>query len=666
MRDQGIGSWPARRARGTPDRVAVVHEDREWTYRQLHDRVLRLAHALRRLGVRRGHRVAYLGPNHPAFLETFFAAGALGAVFVPLNARLAPPEAVHVLTDSGSTVLVHAPEQADLVDAVRDEVRDLCVVALAGPAPGGFGYDDLLGGGPPEPLDEAVLLDDPCLIMYTSGTTGRPKGAVLTHGNITWNTVNVLIDMDLASDEVTLVVAPLFHAAGLNMACLPALIKGGTAILVPRFDPDEALRTIERRRVTHVFGVPTMFRAMAASPRWVDADLSSLRLVHCGGAPVPRALIRAYLERGLSFGQGYGMTETSPGALCLSREMGTAKAGSAGVPHFFTDVRVVRPDRTEAEPGEKGEIVVSGPNVMRGYWRRPEETALVLTPDGWFRSGDVATSDPDGYVTVVDRVKDVIISGGENVYPAEVENLLHEHPDIAGCGVIGVPDPEWGEVGRAVVVPRPGTSPSEAQVLGFLRGKLAGYKIPRSVVFAAELPHSAAGKLLKELVRARYGADRPSTGGSGVGLTAEGLDGLTTLAGTELGHTAWHEVTQGSVDLFADATGDHQWIHVDVRRAASGPFGGTIAHGHLTLSLVLPLFGELLTINGVRMSVNYGLNKVRFPAPVPVGARIRLRGAVGSVAEIEGGVEMVVDFTVELDGGDKPACVAQAVLRHYA
>ncbi|WP_367127784.1 long-chain-fatty-acid--CoA ligase [Saccharothrix sp. HUAS TT1] len=666
MRDQGIGSWPARRARRTPDKVAIAHEGREWTYRQLHDRVLRLAHALRRFGVRKGHRVAYLGPNHPAFLETFFAAGTLGAVFVPLNTRLAPPEAVHALTDSGSTVLVHAPEHADLVGAIREEVRDVRVIALAGPPAHEPGYEDLLSGERPEPLDEDIGLDDLCMIMYTSGTTGRPKGAVLTHGNITWNTVNVLVDMDFTTHEVALVVAPLFHTAGLNMTCLPTLIKGGTVILMPRFDPDLVLQAIERQRVTHVFGVPTMYQAMAASPRWADADLSGLRLVHCGGAPVPEALIRVYQERGLTFSQGYGMTETSPGALCLPGGMSVAKAGSAGVPHFFTDVRVVRPDGAEVGPGEKGEIVVSGPNVMRGYWQRPEETAQSFDADGRFRSGDIATSDPDGYVTVVDRVKDVIISGGENVYPTEVESLLNEHPDIAQCSVIGVPDPKWGEVGRAVVIPRPGASPTEVEVLEFLRDKLARYKVPKSVVFAEELPHSGAGKLLKKLVRARYGAARPSREGSGMGVTAEGLDGLAALAGADLGHTEWHEVAQGAVNLFADATGDHQWIHVDVERAANGPFGGTVAHGHLTLSLVLPLFGELLTIDGVSMSVNYGLNKVRFPAPVPVGAKIRLHAAVESVNEVEGGVEMVVDFTVELDGGDKPACVAQAVLRHYA
>jgi fatty-acyl-CoA synthase len=501
MRNQGIGSWTARRVRKTPDKVAVLHEGRPSTYRQLHDRVLRLAHGLRGLGVRKGDRVAYLGPNHPAFLETLFATGMLGAVFVPLNTRLAPAEVEHVLTDSGSDVLVYAPQHASLVQTTGP-LR----IALDDPSEGETSYEDLITSSATDPIDEPVTLDDLCLIMYTSGTTGRPKGAVLTHGNITWNTVNVLVDIDLAADEVTLVVAPLFHTAGLNMTCLPTLVKGGTVVLMSAFDPAKVLDQVETHRVTYMFGVPTMYNAIAACPRWEDADLSSLRQVNCGGAPVPEATIRTYQLRGLSFSQGYGMTETSPGALYLTKEMSRAKAGTAGVPHFFTDVRVVGPDLVEVAPGEKGEIVVSGPTVMHGYWHNPAETAQAVDPDGWFHSGDVATPDDDGYITVVDRLKDVIISGGENIYPAEVESALHEHPAIAECTVIGVPDARWGEVGRAVVTVKPGAQASGPEVLAFLRDRLAGYKIPKSVVFVDELPQSATGKLLKKLVRARYGA----------------------------------------------------------------------------------------------------------------------------------------------------------------
>ncbi|GAA3444592.1 acyl-CoA synthetase [Planomonospora venezuelensis] len=493
MHNQGIGSWPARRARRTPDRIAVVHEGHQVTYRELHERVLRLAHALRGLGVGRGDRVAYLGPNHPAFLETLFAAGALGAVFVPLNTRLAVPELAFNLSDSGTSVLVHAPsETAEALDVPHRVPLD--------------GYERLISGAGPEPVDEPVSPSDPCMIMYTSGTTGRPKGAVLSHANITWNSVNILIDADLAADEVTLVVAPLFHTAGLNMTCLPTLLKGGRVVLLGAFDPGRVLELIESERVTHMFGVPTMFDAMAAHPRWGGTDLASLRTLNCGGAPVPMRTIEVYLERGLAFSQGYGMTEASPGVLLLPPGQAVAKAGSAGVPHFFTDVRVVRSDGRDAAPGEKGEIAVQGPNVMTGYWG-----AQPLARGEWLRTGDVAQLDEDGYAYIVDRVKDMFVSGGENVYPAEVEKAILDHPAVADCAVIGVPDATWGEVGRAVVVLRPDAGATADDLLGFLRGRLAAYKIPKSVVWADALPRNPSGKILKPEVRASYTPPTPTT-----------------------------------------------------------------------------------------------------------------------------------------------------------
>lgn len=513
MLNQGIGSWPARRARKTPDRAAVVHEGRTLTYRELHERVLRLTHALRELGVARGDRIAYLGPNHPSFLETLFAAGTLGAVFVPLNTRLTTPELAYNLTDSGSTVLIHGPEQATAARAAAAEADARHRIALAGPdEDGALGYEGLLAGAGTDPMDESVAPEDPCMIMYTSGTTGRPKGAVLSHANITWNSVNVLVDTDLSGDEVTLVVAPLFHTAGLNMTCLPTLLKGGRVILLGAFDAERVLELIEDLRVTYMFGVPTMYDAMAARPRWATADLSSLRSLNCGGAPVPARTIAAYLDRGLAFSQGYGMTEASPGVLFLDREQASAKAGSAGVPHFFTDTRVVRPDGSEAEPGERGEILVHGPHVMSGYWGRPGDTEAAFADGHWLRTGDVARTDAEGYVSIVDRVKDMFVSGGENVYPAEVEDALLSHPAVAECAIIGVPDPVWGEVGRAVVVLRPGVRADADDLLGHLHGRLAKYKIPKSLVVTEALPRTASGKIIKPAVRDIYGTgptDRP-------------------------------------------------------------------------------------------------------------------------------------------------------------
>ena len=511
MRNDGVGSWIARRARRTPDRVAVIHDGSEVTYAQLHGRVTAVAHGLRGLGVGRGDRVAYLGPNHPAFLETLFAVGTLGAILVPLNFRLAAPELGRHLDGSGSTMLIYGAGQAQTVAALRPGFGTGHVVALAEPGERDIDYTELVAAGTGAAIDEMAGLDDPFLIMYTSGTTGRAKGATLTHGNITWNALNAVVDADFRQDEVALVVAPLFHTAALNMLCLPTLLKGGAVIIEPGFEPGRALEVIAARRVTSLFGVPAIYDAMAAHPGWAAADLSSLRMLLCGGAPVPDATIRTYTSRGLAFIQGYGMTEASPGALLLDAAHVQAKAGSAGVPHFFTEVRVARPGLSEAAPGETGEILVAGPNVMRGYWDQPEATSAALASadcggETWLRSGDVGIADRDGYVFVVDRIKDMIISGGENVYPAEVENALREHPAVADCGVIGVPDARWGEVGRAVVVLRPGAQASEDELLAFLDGRIARYKIPKSVRYTGELPRTGTGKILKKRLRETHGA----------------------------------------------------------------------------------------------------------------------------------------------------------------
>ncbi|MGH9213574.1 MAG: acyl-CoA synthetase [Acidimicrobiales bacterium] len=527
MRNQGLGSWPARRRRLSSHRVALVHGDDERTYAELDDRCCRLAAGLRGLGVERNDRVAYLGPNHPALIETLFATAALGAIFVPLNWRLALPELVYVAADCGATVLVHAAHMAETAEAVavHDATAVLHTVEVGEP------FENLVAGGDggkedrgrPQPgrprpgelgggwLDVPVALDEPALILYTSGTTGRPKGATLSHANVTWNCLNVLIDTDLQSDEVALVCAPLFHVAALNMISMPTFMKGGTVVLMGQFDPDEVLDLIERRRVTVMFGVPSMFNAMSQVPTWETADLSSLRRVLCGGAPVPLATIRTYLERGVVFLQGYGMTETSPGALFLGAERAADKAGTAGVPSFFTDVRVVRPDGEPVEPGEKGEVVIAGPNIMLGYWDPTTGAPAPVSgsddgPDGgWFHSGDVAVVDHEGYVTIVDRLKDLIISGGENIYPAEVEDAIYSHPAVAEGAVIGVADERWGEVGLAVVVRRNGADLDEQSLLDHLRPRLAGYKLPKSVVFTDSLPRSGAGKVLKNQLRTRFG-----------------------------------------------------------------------------------------------------------------------------------------------------------------
>jgi fatty-acyl-CoA synthase len=502
VRDQGLGSWPFRRRRLSPEHVALAQEGAERTYAELDDRCRRLAAALRDLGVAHGDRVAYLGPNYPALLETLFASAALGAIFVPFNWRLTAAELAYIASDCGATVLLHASHLADTAEAVATDDA----TAIRHTIDVGSAFEGLVASAPAHDLDEPVALDDPALILYTSGTTGRPKGATLSHANVTWNCLNVLIDTDLQSDEVALVCAPLFHVAALNMIAMPTFMKGGTVVLMGQFDPTEVLDLIERRRVTVMFGVPAMFNAMSQVPAWKTADLSNLRRVLCGGAPVPLATIRTYLRRDVVFLQGYGMTETSPGALFLGAERAADKAGTAGVSSFFTDVRVVRPDGGEVEPGEKGEVVIAGPNIMLGYWDRAA-AAPVAEGDEWFHSGDVAVVDDEGFVTIVDRLKDLIISGGENIYPAEVEDAIYSHPAVSECAVIGVADERWGEVGLAVVVRREDAEVAldEHALLDHLGPRLARYKLPKSVVFTDVLPRSGAGKVLKNQLRTRFG-----------------------------------------------------------------------------------------------------------------------------------------------------------------
>jgi len=502
MRNHGIGSWPRRRARIAPDDPALIHEGRQWTYGEVAGRVEQLRDGLSRLGVSAGDRVAYLGPNHPSFVETMFATMAAGAIFVPLNTRLAPPELAHMLRDAGVRAFVWASECDRTARAALDQAPiELRIVAGAGSEAADHVLDRLIERSAPAPVDVPVSRDEVAMIMYTSGTTGRPRGAALTHDNLTWNAVHVLIDVDVYQDEVTLVSAPLFHTAALNQTFLPTFLKGGKAVLESGFDPQRTLALIAEHRVTWMFGVPAMFQALAAAPGWADADLSSVRAVEAGGAPVPEELIRVYQERGLTFMQGYGMTETAPGALFLRAKDSRRKIGSAGTPCFFSDVELVDVTGQPVPPGEPGEIVVEGPNVMRGYWRDAAATRAVLTEDGWFRSGDIAVRDDDGHLRIVDRKKDMFISGGENVYPAEVENALYEHPAVRECAVVGVPDARWGEVGRAFVVLRDGRTLDQAGLEQFLAGRLARYKVPKLLVLRDSLPRTASGKLLKKLLR---------------------------------------------------------------------------------------------------------------------------------------------------------------------
>lgn len=503
MKNQGLGTWIARRRVKSEGDVAVTHGDLTYRYEELADRIDRFASALAERQVAKGDRVVYLGNNHPDFLTTFFACGLLGAIFVPLNTRLAPGELEYMIDDSGARLLVTHHDVRELARAAAWSSDVVHRIVVDGPEelPAVESIENVLSASRGELPPVEVALEDAAMILYTSGTTGRPKGAVLTHGNLTWNALNVLVDYDVTSDERALMIAPLFHVASLGMGALPTLLKGGTLILQDRVDPGAVLEAIERHGITSLSGVPTTFQMLAEDPGWARTDLSTLRKLTCGGSSVPMRVIEAYEKRGLSFSSGYGMTETSPGATSLPYRKAKEHIGSSGLAHFFTDVRVVNEVGHSVAAGVTGEIEISGPNVMGEYWLRPDATRDSHRGE-WMRSGDIGHLDSQGYLTISDRLKDMIISGGENIYPAEIEQLIMEHPEVDSVAVIGVPHERWGEVPLAVVVRR--AEIGERDILSGLSGRLAKYKIPRHVVFVDELPRTASGKIRKVELRGKF------------------------------------------------------------------------------------------------------------------------------------------------------------------
>jgi len=503
----GIGFWIARRAALTPNRIALVTPDGSYTYRELDERAARAAGALAAAGVEVGDRVATYLPNTVDYVDAFFACARLGAIMVPLSTRLTAPELEFLCNDSQSATLLYDASLREAVAAFRPGTAiKAAFVAGSGDAadPSDLRWDDAQSAATPAGPAGAKP-EDALAIIYTSGTTGRQKGAVLTHGNFFWTNLNMIVALDITQDERSLVVLPMFHIGGWNVNTLAVWWKGGTVYLEPAFDAGRVLDLIAREKITSMMGVPTIYQVLADHPRFAASDLSSVRSFVCGGAPLAVPLIRRYQERGLQFIQGYGLTEAAPNCLILAPEDAIRKAGAAGRPYFFADTRVFDEHDNEVAPGGTGEIVVGGPSVMREYWNLPEETAKALR-GGWLRTGDVGLIDDEGYITIVDRVKDMYISGGENVYPAEIERTLAGHPAVQEAAVIGVPDERWGESGRAIVVLRTDASATEDEIRAFCSERLAKFKVPASVVFAETLPRNATGKLLKPELRARYGS----------------------------------------------------------------------------------------------------------------------------------------------------------------
>lgn len=508
MMNQGVGDWVHRRRIKSAGLPALIHRDVAITYDDLAVRIDLLANALTQRGIRTGDRVAYLGNNHPAFVETLFASLAIGAIFVPLNTRLAAPEIAYALGHCEPAMLVYARSLEPLARAgiIISEFSGstAAVDDSVTPSPGSAAADDyenLIVESDATHRDYEVSLDDAAMIVYTSGTTGRPKGAVLSHGNITWNSLNVLIDYDISSTDRALMIAPLFHVAALGMGCFTTILKGGTVILEERFDPAEALAMIERHGVTMLSGVPTTFQMMCEHADWHSTDLSTLRNLTCGGSAVPIRVLDAYERRGLSFSQGYGMTETAPGVTSLQPRHSRSRSGSVGLPHFFTSVRVADETGREADVGAAGEIQAAGPNVIASYWGDPVASEALFTDDGWLHTGDIGTVDDQGFLSIADRSKDMIISGGENIYSAEVELAIMELDEIEAVAVIGRPDERWGEVPHAIVVLTAGAVLDEPRLRLHLEERLARYKIPKTFEVIDTLPRTASGKVRKQELR---------------------------------------------------------------------------------------------------------------------------------------------------------------------
>jgi len=510
-----IGLFLAKRAYLNPRLEAFIdtHTSRRFTFAELDARANRTANFLaRELGVKKGDRVALLLMNSPEFMESFFAIAKLGAVCVPLNWRLVPDELQFILKDSGSTVVIYGGEFGQTVGALelRGAATDVKQWVHVGDAQSRAGfakdYDALQRAASAESPEVTACDDDLLYIMYTSGTTGLPKGAMHTHGTAMWGVMTIAATAEMRFKDRYLVSLPLFHVGALT-PITGNVYRGVTSVVMRAFDPVKVWELIQSEKVTVALKVPAMLNFMLQTYDPKKYDISSLRWIMSGAAPVPVTLIEAYAKLNIEIHQVYGLTESCGPACLIGPDEAIAKAGSTGKAFFHTDVRVVDAQKKDVPPGEQGEVIIRGQHVMTGYWNRPEATAETIK-DGWLHSGDVASVDKEGFIYIQDRMKDMVISGGENVYPAEIENVILAHPKVGEVAVIGQPSAKWGESAFAVVV-KHDPSLTEKEVLDWCNGKLARFKQPRAVGFVDVIPRNPTGKVLKRLLRDQFPGPAP-------------------------------------------------------------------------------------------------------------------------------------------------------------
>ncbi len=511
-----VAEWFRRRRLREAERPALSFGDSTLSYGELYLDVERMSAMLAASGVGRGDRVGYVGFNDPVVVILLFASARLGAIFVPLSFRLSPPELVAIIGDAGIHTLVVDEASASSVDLARPALHCTRYVLKGAARPGWDSLHSLIDAAPVVPAQVTMQADDVVVLMYTSGTTGQPKGVTISNRNIWAANLNSLLFTGLNADDVTLVCAPLFHAAALYVLLVPSLMVGAHVVLQKGFEAAGLLDALERQRVTMTVLVPAMMLFASQHERFASADLSAMRLIISGGAPAPQPLLKTWEARGIPVSQCYGMTESTALATVLEMRHAITRLGSCGRAAPLTDLRVVDVQgRDIVEAGLRGEVWLRGDHMTRGYWNRPAETAAAFH-EGWYRSGDAAYRDADGFVYICDRLKDMIISGGENIYPAEVESVLYAHPAIAEVAVIGAPDDRWGEHVVAVAVLKAGASLDLEALRVFAGTRLARYKLPSELLTIDVLPRNSAGKLLKTELRRRFG--QPATEEPTVGV----------------------------------------------------------------------------------------------------------------------------------------------------